>query len=68
MIYMILYLAGINTSKRGSVGSTFGSDLSIVIVFGALVLLVILNIMLYYKLWALEETPPFPVLELPTLK
>lgn len=37
-------------------------------VFAVLVVLVILNMALYYKLWTLEEAPPYTLLDLHVLK
>lgn len=43
-------------------------DLATLIVFGVLILLVILNILLYYKLWSLEESPPYSIMDLHLIK
>lgn len=49
-------------------GGVFNSDIATMIVFIVLILLVILNVMLYYKLWSLEEAPPYTILDFHTLK
>ncbi|KAF2903329.1 hypothetical protein ILUMI_02855 [Ignelater luminosus] len=59
---------GALSNVKVSGGGIFSSDLATLIVFGVLILLVILNVMLYYKLWLLEETPPYTLLDLHILK
>ncbi|KAF5288678.1 hypothetical protein FQA39_LY15320 [Lamprigera yunnana] len=49
-------------------GGLFSSDLATLVVFGVLILLVILNVMLYYKLWLLEDMPSYTLLDLHILK
>ncbi|XP_065170419.1 protein Aster-B isoform X2 [Atheta coriaria] len=51
-------------STRRQVQSTFATS----VVFAVLVLLVILNVFLYYRLWSLEGTTPPSVLDLQVLK
>jgi hypothetical protein len=51
-----------------SSGGIFSSDVATTIVFTVLILLVILNVMLYFKLWSLEESPPYTLLDLHILK
>ncbi|XP_018565494.1 GRAM domain-containing protein 1B isoform X2 [Anoplophora glabripennis] len=46
----------------------FSTDVCTIIVFFVLILLLILNIILYYKLWSLEETSPYTILDLRELK
>ncbi|KAK4883580.1 hypothetical protein RN001_006899 [Aquatica leii] len=59
---------GALASVKVSTGGIFSSDLATLIVFGVLILLVILNVMLYYKLWLLEDMPPYTLLDLHILK
>ncbi|KAK5650620.1 hypothetical protein RI129_001649 [Pyrocoelia pectoralis] len=62
--------AAISTRSSIKVSSSriFPSDLATLIVFGVLILLVVLNVMLYYKLWLLEDMPPYTLLDLHVLK
>lgn len=64
----ILFSASIIRTKALAKGGIFSSDLATLIVFAVLVLLVVLNVLLYYKLWSLEETPPYTLLDLQVLK
>jgi len=59
---------GALSNVKVSAGGLFSSDLATLIVFGVLILLVVLNVMLYYKLWLLEDTPPYTLLDLHILK
>ncbi|XP_025830543.1 GRAM domain-containing protein 1B isoform X2 [Agrilus planipennis] len=52
--------------KRGR--RTIPTDFTTILIFAVLILLVILNVMLYYKLWSLEEAPPYTLLDLHILK
>ncbi|XP_031334333.1 protein Aster-B-like isoform X3 [Photinus pyralis] len=56
------------SSVKVSSSGIFSSDLATLIVFGVLILLVVLNVMLYYKLWLLEDMPPYTLLDLHVLK
>ncbi|EEZ97945.2 protein Aster-B isoform X1 [Tribolium castaneum] len=58
----------IGASSRISSGGIFSSDVATMIVFTVLILLVVLNVMLYFKLWSLEESPPYTLLDLHVLK
>ncbi|VEN45147.1 unnamed protein product [Callosobruchus maculatus] len=46
----------------------FTTDVCTLIVFSVLLLLLFLNVMLYYKLWSLEEAPPYTFLDLHLFK
>ncbi|KAJ8921707.1 hypothetical protein NQ315_010617 [Exocentrus adspersus] len=46
----------------------FSTDVCTIIVLFVLILLLVLNIILYYKLWSLEEAPPYTLLDLHVLK
>ncbi|KAF5270412.1 hypothetical protein FQR65_LT05600 [Abscondita terminalis] len=59
---------GALANVKVSPGGIFSSDLATLIVFCVLILLVILNVMLYYKLWLLEDMPPYTLLDLHILK
>ncbi|CAG9858589.1 unnamed protein product [Phyllotreta striolata] len=48
--------------------SIFSSEICTMIVFTVLLLLLVLNVMLYYKLWSLEDTSPYNMLDLHLLK
>lgn len=54
-------------NKSMAHSSILKSDLSAIIVFFVLILLVVLNVLLYYKLWSLEETP-YKLIDLNVLK
>jgi hypothetical protein len=60
--------AGAASRMKISSGGIFSSDVATTIVFTVLILLVILNVMLYFKLWSLEESPPYTLLDLHILK
>ncbi|KAJ3665836.1 hypothetical protein Zmor_001305 [Zophobas morio] len=61
-------LMGATNRMKISSGGIFSSDVATMIVFTVLILLVILNVMLYFKLWSLEESPPYTLLDLHVLK
>ncbi|XP_074033206.1 GRAM domain containing 1B isoform X2 [Leptinotarsa decemlineata] len=46
----------------------FSADICTLIVFSVLLLLLFLNVVLYYKLWSLEDSPSYPILDLHLLK
>ncbi|CAH1114376.1 unnamed protein product [Psylliodes chrysocephalus] len=46
----------------------FSNEVCTIIVFSVLLLLLVLNVMLYYKLWSLEEAPSYNILDLHLLK
>lgn len=60
--------AGVPHRKKLHTSGIFSTDVCTVIVFFVLILLLILNIILYYKLWSLEETSPYTILDLHVLK
>lgn len=49
-------------------GGIFNFDIKMLIVLLALIILLILNVLLYYKLWSLEESSPYTVLDLHVLQ
>lgn len=53
--------------KSQSIG-LFNSDVATMIVFAVLVVLLLLNVVLYCKLWSLEESPPYTLLDLHILQ
>ncbi|RZC41619.1 GRAM domain-containing protein 1B-like, partial [Asbolus verrucosus] len=61
-------LMGATNRMKMSSGGVFSSDVATMIVFTVLILLVVLNVMLYFKLWSLEESPPYTLLDLHILK
>jgi hypothetical protein len=61
-------IIGAASRMKISSGGIFSSDVATTIVFTVLILLVILNVMLYFKLWSLEESPPYTLLDLHILK
>lgn len=66
---MYFFSVSISRTKKIPLRSTiFRSDFSTLIVFTVLVILVILNLLLYYKLWSLEESPPYTILDLHVLR
>lgn len=65
---ILIFFVGSLTRTKASSGNIFTSDWATVIVFTVLILLVVLNVMLYYKLWSLEEAPPYTLLDLHVLK
>lgn len=64
----VLLFVGITHRKKIQGGGVFSTDVCTVIVFFVLVLLLILNVILYYKLWSLEEAPSYTILDLHILK
>lgn len=61
-------LIGSGSRNKISSGGVFSSDTATMIVFTVLILLVVLNVMLYFKLWSLEESPPYTLLDVHILK
>ncbi|CAH1173491.1 unnamed protein product [Phaedon cochleariae] len=55
-------------SRKKSSDGIFSTEVCTLIVFSVLLLLLFLNIMLYYKLWSLEEGPPYSILDMHLLK
>ncbi|KAJ8962395.1 hypothetical protein NQ318_018379 [Aromia moschata] len=54
--------------RRIQTSGVFSADVCTLIVFSVLLLLLLLNIILYYKLWSLEETSPYTLFDLYMLK
>ncbi|XP_056647919.1 protein Aster-B-like isoform X1 [Diorhabda sublineata] len=57
-----------NPAKKKITEGIFSSEICTMIVFFVLILLLFLNVMLYYKLWSLEEAPSYNLLDLHLLK
>lgn len=54
--------------KKANPEGFFTTDVCTLIVFSVLLLLLLLNVLLYYKLWSLEEAQPYTLLDLQLLK
>ncbi|XP_072390638.1 protein Aster-B isoform X2 [Diabrotica undecimpunctata] len=55
-------------AKKKPTEGIFSSEVCTMIVFAVLLMLVVLNVMLYVKLWSLEEAPSYNLLDLHLLK
>lgn len=59
---------GISIPRKKYSSGVFTTDVCTALVFGVLLLLLIINVMLYYKLWSLEEGPTTNLFDFNNLK